>query len=147
MLLPLQDILIRPVHKNFTQKNGHAEPILLVNGCYTNYGQMGWIPLLPYIRRQPYVATSRLLYSWVCGDSRSHTLGRIFNKDTRSLCDTVSAINAMWVHSMMIFLSMIWQTSSFDKTGGTFCYALNYITTCTTFTLTLHFLQGTSLTE
>ena len=97
MLLPLQDILIRPVHKNFTEKNGHAEPILLANGRYTHYGQMGWTPILPYIRSQPYVATSRLLYSWECGDSRSHTLGRIFNKDTQSLRDTVSATHAMWV--------------------------------------------------
>ena len=32
MLLYLQEILIRPVHMNFTHKNGRAEPILWTNG-------------------------------------------------------------------------------------------------------------------
>ena len=96
MLLPLQNILIRRVHKNFTEKNGHAEPILLANNK-TCYGQLGWTPILPYIQRQPYVAASRLLYSWECGNSSSHTLRRFFSRDTQSLRDTISITHAMWV--------------------------------------------------
>ena len=108
---------IRPVHKNFTHKNGRGEPTLLTDGRYTNYEQLGWVPILPYINSYRYEAASRLLYNWNNGDGKCHKLRRIFvdqNKaqpvpewgrnrdptrflrDTHFLRDTISTIDSLW---------------------------------------------------
>ena len=95
LFFPLKDILIRPVHINYAARTGRAEPTLLA-GSNTVFAELGYFPILPYIHSYPYIATSRLLYSYDCGDSRCIKLGRIFTKDTQFLRDTVSTIDAMW---------------------------------------------------
>ena len=113
----LQNIYIRPVHINFTRKNGRGEPTLLTDGRYTSFEQFGWTPILEYINNYPYEAASRLIYNWTNGDRKCHKLRRIFLdphkaqpvpqwgrnrdptrflRDTRFLSDTISTIDGLW---------------------------------------------------